>query len=354
MEPNKRRSLLFMALLSLLVLANLYLLMQVSPLIGKLFQFLKTVLLPFFVAVIISYVLHPIVTLLSSRMVPRAVAVLLIYATFIVSTFIILMNILPLLSQQFRELAENLPAWNDRLQSWIHRVLDGKSALPETIQHGLDDALQNMGDNVSESVELFMTSATGALSRVLVLLLIPFIAFYMLKDFKGVERYLLQLLPRKNRKNWFRLLRDIDEALGNYIRGQILVCVVVGGLAYVGYLLIGLPYAFLMAAIVALTNVIPYIGPYIGAAPAAVVGLSESWQLAVLVLVVNAIVQILEGNLVSPQIVGRTLKLHPLSIILALLVGGELAGIVGMIFAVPLLAVGKVIVSHIVLYYTEG
>ena len=118
-------------------------------------------------------------------------------------------------------------------------------------------------------------------------------------------------------------------------RGQLLVCLVVGILAYVGYMLIGLPYALLLASIVGLMNVIPYLGPFIGAAPAVLVGLSESWKLALFVVAVNVVVQILESNVVSPQIVGRTLKLHPLVIILALLIGGQLGGILGLILAVP-------------------
>lgn len=148
----------------------------------------------------------------------------------------------------------------------------------------------------------------------------------MLKDIQSIERTLLTLLPKKQRKPILRLLRDVDDALGNYIRGQFLVCVVVGVLAYIGYLIVGLPYALLMAALVAVFNVIPYLGPIFGLIPSLFVALTVSPKTAVGVVIVNLFVQMLEGNVISPQIVGRSLHMHPLFIILALLVGGEIGG----------------------------
>lgn len=128
---------------------------------------------------------------------------------------------------------------------------------------------------------------------------------------------------------------------------------IIGTLAYIGYLIVGLPYAIVLALIVGITNIIPYLGPYIGAFPALIVALSISWKMALSVVVVNIIVQIFEGNVVSPQVVGRKLHIHPLFIIISLLIGGKLAGILGLILAVPVFAVLKVIVHHIVLYYTS-
>src|SRR5690606_33646614 len=122
-------------------------------------------------------------------------------------------------------------------------------------------------------------------------------------------------------------------------------------LAYIGYLVIGLPYALLLAALVALFNIIPYLGPFFGAIPAILVALSVSYKMVFYVIIVNLVVQMLEGNVISPQIVGRTLHMHPLLIIFALLVGGEVGGILGMILAVPFFAVGKVILEHVALHY---
>lgn len=350
MDRINQKSLISGAILSLLILANLFLLGKLSPFIGSFFAFLKTVLFPFFIAMIISYVLNPIVTLLSSRMVPRTVAVILIYMTFIFSSIVILMNVIPLLGRQMSELVEHFPEWNHQIQRWAHGVLDGKSALPHTVQDSIDGSLDRLENTLSAGMENVLLNLRGKIGQMFIWFLIPFVVFYMLKDFKALERSTVLLMPKKNRRKWIRMLRDIDEALGNYIRGQLLVCVAVGGMAYIGYLLIGLPYAFLLALIMGLMNVIPYLGPFIGAAPAVLIGWSESWQLALLVLTVNVIVHIIEGNVVSPQIVGRTLRLHPLVIILALLIGGELGGILGLLLAVPAFAVIKVVLEHLLVY----
>lgn len=350
MNRINQRSLLFAGFLSLLVLANLFLLAELSPLIAKLLTFLKTVLFPFFIAMIISYLLNPVVTLLSSRMVPRSVAVILIYATFLVSTLVLSMNLIPLLSTQIRELTEHFPEWNQRVQMWLHNMVDSKSALPLSVQDGIDGSLNKLEDSLSGSIENLLVGLRGTIGQLFIWLLIPFVVFYMLKDFKAMERSAVLFLPKKNRRKWLRLFRDIDDALGNYIRGQLLVCIVVGVLAYIGYVVVGLPYAFLLASFVGLMNIIPYLGPFIGAAPAVLVGISESWKLALLVLVVNVVVQILESNVVSPQIVGRTLHLHPLVIILALIIGGQLGGILGLILAVPAFAVCKVVLEHFFVY----
>ena len=125
----------------------------------------------------------------------------------------------------------------------------------------------------------------------------------MLKDIQSIERTLLTLLPKKQRKPILRLLRDVDDALGNYISGQFLVCVVVGVLAYIGYLIVGLPYALLMAALVAVFNVIPYLGPIFGLIQPLFVALTVSPKTAVGVVIVNLFVQMLEGNVISRQTV---------------------------------------------------
>lgn len=165
------------------------------------------------------------------------------------------------------------------------------------------------------------------------------------------ERTVVSCLPRSRRKSIVTLLKDIDEALGNYIRGQFLVCIIIGVLAYIGYAIIGMPYALLFACVVAVFNIVPYMGPFLGAAPAIVMASTLSWRLVLMVAVVNTLCQMLESNVISPQVVGRKLHLHPLLIIFALLVGGEIAGMIGLILAVPFFAAGKVVIQHIVAYY---
>ncbi|SDX41940.1 AI-2E family transporter [Paenibacillus sp. CF384] len=336
----------------ILGLTALYLLLLIKPIIIHIYVFLRAVLAPFLIAMIISYVLNPIVSLLNERKVPRTIAVLLIYAVFLASLTVVLVNAIPMFMDQLKELNKHMPDITMQARSMVND-LNNSSFLPESIRTGIEKSLYKLEKQGSDAIFAFINNIGEMINVIFIAFIIPFLAFYILKDFEVFERTLLTYVPKSHRKHAVRLLKDIDHALGSYIRGQFLVCVIVGTLAYIGYLIIGIPYPLLLASVVAVTNIIPYLGPFFGAAPALIVASTVSIKMMLLVAIVNTLCQILEGNIISPQVVGRTLHMHPLSIIFALLVGGELAGIVGMILAVPIFAAVKVIVQHIFAYYVR-
>ncbi|MCI3923681.1 AI-2E family transporter [Paenibacillus sp. TRM 82003] len=345
------KSVWFAALVhALLGLGVVYMLLLIKPVFLGLYDFLKAVLVPFLIALIISYVLNPIVNLLNHRKVPRTVAVLLIYAVFILSVTVIFMNVIPMFVTQLNELNEHLPEFTMRAQSIII-TFNENDFLPESIRMGINNAIYRAEQQFAEAITQFINRIGATLNVVFIAFIIPFLAFYMMKDFQLIEKTVLTFVPTKHKRRTIRLVTDIDKALGNYIRGQFLVCVIIGVFAYIGYWLIGIPYPLLLAAVVAVFNIIPYVGPFFGAAPALIVASTVSLKMVLLVIVVNMACQILEGNVVSPQVVGRSLHMHPLLIIFALLVGGEIGGLVGLILAVPLFAAGKVIVHHVWLYF---
>lgn len=335
---------------TLLGLGVLFMLLQVSPVFVGLFKLLKTVLMPFVIAMIISYILNPIVNLLNERKVPRTVAIILIYTIFILTVTVVIMNLIPMLIKQLNELNEHLPEFTMRAQSLMNGV-NQNSILPESVRIGINDAVLRAEQQLAESISEFIGRIGATLNVVFMAFIIPFLAFYMLKDFQLIEKTVLTFVPLKHRKRTIRLLTDIDKALGNYIRGQFIVCLVIGIFAYIGYWIIGIPYPLLLAALVGIFNIIPYVGPFFGAAPALIVASTVSMKMVMFTLIVNLICQSLENSVVSPQVVGRSLHLHPLIIIFALLVGGEIGGVFGLILAVPLFAAGKVIVHHVWLYY---
>ncbi len=353
-EGRFKRMVSFLIIM-LLFLTVLYLVIKVSPVLASFFYFVKNLFLPFFIALIISYLLHPIVTLLFERGVPRSIAVLLIYIIFFGSLTIILSKTIPLLIGQIKDFMENFPSIIEKLEGWLDIIRhDPTYPLPDTIQDGIDSFFENWEGKFAKGFVDVTSWISNTIGLLFTLFLVPFVSFYILKDYKLIEKTVITFVPKKQRKEMIRLLRDIDEALGNYIRGQLMVCTLVGVLAYIGYIFLGLPYSLLLASIVGLTNVIPYLGPFIGAFPAVIVGLSISWKLGLSVLAVNLIIQALEGNVISPQIVGRSLHIHPLFIILSLLIGGQVAGIFGMILAVPFFAILKVIIQHVALYYRHS
>ncbi|MET3543470.1 putative PurR-regulated permease PerM [Paenibacillus sp. VMFN-D1] len=335
----------------LLGLIILYFVWLLRPMFMNIYQFLKAILAPFVVAMIISYVLNPVVCMLAARKMPRGIAVLLIYAVFLTCLAVILINLIPMLIEQMEELNEHLPEMTMHAQN-IMNNLDNRG-VPVGIKEGVDQWLLQWEDRLAKGISNFMDHIGSTINIVLNIFIIPFLIFYILKDFDVFERAVVSLLPRTRRKASVRLLKEIDEALGNYVRGQFLVCLIVGILAYIGYMIVGMPYALLMASIVAVFNIVPYLGPFLGAAPAVVMASTISWKMVLMVIIVNWLCQLLESNIVSPQVVGKKLHLHPMLIIFALLVGGEIAGVVGLILAVPLFAVLKVIIQHFFAYYVK-
>ena len=163
------------------------------------------------------------------------------------------------------------------------------------------------------------------------IMIIPFIAFYMLKDFTVIKRAVWYITPKNWRRKGTRFLRDIDESLGSYIRGQLLVCLIIGSLSSILFWIFHLKYPLLLGLIIGVTNVIPYFGPIIGAVPAVIIAATSSTKLVIITIVIVFGLQFLEGNILSPYIVGKSLHMHPLMIMLALTAGGEIGGIIGMI-----------------------
>ncbi|WP_373231740.1 AI-2E family transporter [Cohnella sp.] len=335
---------------AILCLLILFLLVLVRPMLLSVYEFLKAVLAPFLVAMIISYMLNPIVNLLHGRKVPRTAAVLLIYAVFISVCVVILMNVIPMFMNQVEELSEHMPELTVRAQSMVDHF-NNNNVLPSSVRDGINKSLSGLEKQIEQRIADILNNLGALVNVLFIAMIVPFLAFYMMKDLDVFERAALQYVPRSHRKHTVRLLKDIDEALGSYIRGQLIVSLCIGVLAYIGYLIIGMPYPLLMAGFVSLFDIIPYLGPFFGALPALLMATTISWKMVLMVIIVNMICQNLESNVISPQVVGKSMKMHPLTIILVLLIGGHLAGVIGMILAVPFYAAMKVIIQHVSAYY---
>jgi predicted PurR-regulated permease PerM len=181
-----------------------------------------------------------------------------------------------------------------------------------------------------------------------VLLIVPFILFYLLKDDKLFSRQLLSIVPEKHKDQSMEILSDVDKSLSAYIIGQTLIAITSGTLMYIGYIIFGLNYSLILALFVMLTSFIPIIGAFIGIVPAILVGLTSNDPYIIIKLVILMfVVQQLEGNLISPQIIGKRMNIHPLTFIILLIAAASLYGFVGMLIAVPTYAVAKVLIKNI-------
>ncbi|EGL83507.1 protein of unknown function UPF0118 [Caldalkalibacillus thermarum TA2.A1] len=333
-----------------LSLISIYLLILITPYLSPVFHLLATVLIPLILAVIVAYLLHPFVEMLMRLKVKRSLAILLVYTLFFGGMLLACWLLFPLFVGQIRGLMAQLPAVQEQLIEWYHRFDNRIEQLPGGLHGAVDDVIHNFEQHIRQWVEETLLSLTDTLGNFFMFLVVPFFAFYLLNDIEGIQKRLLLLIPRSKRKMVFRMWRNIDNSLGEYIRGQLIVSLLVGLLAVIGYYAIGLPYALFLGTVVGVFNIIPFFGPIIGTVLSSFVALVTDPGLILWVIVINIIIQILEGNMINPYIVGKRLHIHPMLIILALLVGAEVGGIIGLLFAVPVFVMIRVIVVNIVLH----
>ncbi|SEQ67855.1 Predicted PurR-regulated permease PerM [Piscibacillus halophilus] len=335
----------------IIIMIIIFLSTKIQFIFEPLFVLFQTIFTPLIIAGILYYLTRPIVDLLDKKM-PRSVAVLIVFLTGIGLIIGLTMLIYPELQRQIENFAEQVPNFiNEANQflitvqnsDWFARISPDQQAITEWLE-GIEGRITEIATNIAGHI----TTYIGLLANIIiVLIVVPFVLFYLLKDGERLPKRILGFLPKKYQHEVGDILDEMDDALSNYIQGQIIVSICVGVLIYIGYLIIDLRFALILAFIALITNFIPFIGPWIGTAPGVIVGLFESPFQALLVVVVAVVVQQIESNLISPQVMGKKLNIHPITIIFLLLFAGKFGGIVAMIIAVPTYAVIKVIVSHI-------
>jgi predicted PurR-regulated permease PerM len=291
------------------------------------------------------------VNLIEKAKIPRTLAILILYVIFVGAIVLVIGLIGPIVIRQIDQLINNIPEYvkssKDLFNYLMHTDLYNwvqEQKLLEKVNSSMLKWLTNFTDNITAG----MQTAIGVITSITVTIItVPFILFYMFKDGKKFPLAVMRFIPANYRNEGLNIIRETGETLGTYIQGQTLVCLAVGFLTFIGFLIIHLPYALLLGLIIAVTNIIPYLGPFIGAAPAVIVGLLDSPSKALLAVIVVVVVQQIDGNIMSPLIIGKRLDMHPLTIIVLLLVAGNLAGVLGMILAVPVYAVAKTVVINI-------
>lgn len=343
-EVNNQRSLLILAVL-LIVFVLLYL--------------LRSVLLPFVVGIVVAYFLDPAVDRLEkSTKVSRSVATTMVLGLFL----LILLPILALLGSmavsQISDFLSNLPQYVDgftkKLRTWLEQA---KEYLPSLDSGNLLQG--NQGKSIKPLVKVIRKIAENgfALINVLSLLLIsPVVAFYMLRDWPDFTGKILALVPKKHKKNVTDAVKAVNRIISGYLRGQLLVCIFLGSFYSLGLWLVGLKLGLLIGFLAGIISFIPYVGSISGFLMAMVLVVSQYGTLPriLAVIVVFGIGQFLEGNFLTPKLVGENIGLHPVWVMFALLAGGVLLGVLGMIIAVPVAACIGVLLRFMVRRYKNS
>lgn len=317
----------------------------------------RPVLAPFFIALIIAYLIAPLVHRLEERGMQTTWAILTVYLGFLALISFAVLKLLPRLLAQSRAFLGALPTYAAQVQAVVNQVEERiqRLGLPTPLRDQIDGAIHSTATGLSDQVMGLL--ATGTLMQVIevagALILAPFIAFYLLRDMGSFKAGFVRALPRRYRQELLALLRQIDGVLSGWLRGMLLMLVIIGALSTLACYLLRLPYPLLLGFWAGLTEFIPFVGPVIGAVPALIVGISVSGGKAVQVLIAYAIIQQLEGNLISPNIMGHSIGIHPLVIIGAILVGGYVGGVLGMILALPAAGIIKALWCFLIDQLTE-
>lgn len=311
----------------LLVIASVWLLWLIR----------NVIVLVFFVVVIVA-ALSPVVDRWSKRL-HRGLAVAVIYLLIILVFTLIGFAIIPPLASEIQDLALSLPSLFDQLSSFIGTSLGENSNLSSQFLSSVSNALSSLGSSLLETTRSVIDGIV-AVFTVLVL------SFYLLLEEHGGRKLVTRLLPIANREQVATILQKIGLKMGSWLRGQLTLALLVGVIDFIILSLISIPFALTLGVWAAVTELIPYIGPVLGAIPAVIVAFTISPLKGFIVLIAYVLVQQLEANFLVPKIMGKAVGLSPVVIIFAILIGAKLAGFLGVVLAVPAAATISVLIEE--------
>lgn len=345
----KNQRLLSTALAVFLFIASLFLLTRMQALFRPVQLALKIIAPPILVATLFFYLLNPLVEKLVRRKVPRNLAIAIVFIGIIALFGGFIYFLMPVVRTQFDTLTKNTPKYVQLVLSKLEALVSDRS-LAAAFQY-----LQDMDimTHITEQGQNIIDATLGSISNVIsmtttvtiTLLTAPFVLYYMFVDGHHFKEFIVQAFPTKMQPGVNRFLVESHQQVGSYIRGQMLVAICVAIMFFIGYSLIGLDYALLLAINSGILNMVPYLGSILSALPALILGLLVSPMMAVKVVLILFIEQTIEGRFISPVILGNSLEIHPLVILFVLLVSGGLFGVIGVLLAVPGYAILKILIT---------
>ncbi|HUF49542.1 MAG TPA: AI-2E family transporter [Longimicrobiales bacterium] len=350
---------------TLLIVATLALLLWLLEALGSM-------LAPFLLAFVLAYILDPAVDAVQRwRQLQRGPAVAVVVAPALLLLALALGFGIPALIQQIENLVQRVPSAAENVAAWLERLRDGQSRV--RIPFVSNDVLQRWldPDRIAELIEAQQNAiaarawdvATGVrhgvgilLSIVSYLVLVPVLLIYLLRDFDRITERTAALVPDARRARWISFMKEYDALLSRFLRGQVIAATIVGVLTWLGLWLLGVPYAGLVGVIAGVFNLVPYLGLVVSIIPVVIIALLTGSFLATLLRagIVFAIVQLIDGTITGPRIVGSSVGLHPVWVILALAVGGAFFGFVGLLIAMPAAVLIKLLLREGVARYRRS
>ena len=312
--------------------------------LGKIFSIIS----PIFIGWFFAWLLNPIVKKLTEKGMSRILSTIIAYLAMVLMIVLILAFTIPSLGTQISDIVTAVPSIVSDVKEWINNIfvkisnlsLENLDSVKNTFMSRIETFATDIETSLPEMAMNFVSSLASGIGKILLSLIL---GFYLLFDFDKVTAGFISLFPEKSRGEISYLLEKLNDSLYSFISGTLWLSLLLFVVSIIGFSIIGLNAPVLIAFICVVTNLIPYIGPYMGAAVAGAIGFAESSTIGVLTLLFILVVQTIDGNVLQPLVMSKKMNLSPITIILSLLIFEYLFGIFGMIIATPAVALLKII-----------
>jgi len=338
MEINKRPININISTLTIVKIILIFLLLYFLYLVREIVAIL-------FVSLIFASAVDPWVDWMQKKKIPRGVGIVLIYLVLLIIVSSVIYLIIPPIVQQIGELSANFPYY-------FEKIISGVSALKEySIKHGIiDDIKNNLGSissNLQSAASGVFSTVSGIFGGIFSFFLVLVITFYMVVEESAIKKLVWSIAPEKHQPYMIQLINRMQRKIGLWLRGQLILSLIIFALTYIGLLILGVNYALVLALIVGLTEFVPYLGPILGAIPAVFLAFTQSPTLALFVAALYYVIQLVENNILVPKIMQKAVGLNPIISITVLLIGFKVAGIVGAILSIPVATAVSVFIKDL-------
>lgn len=335
--------------------------------IFKKYPIVKDTFWALFAAIIVAFVMNPIVTFLENKGIKRSYGVIIVYLSALLIFTILLIIVIPKTIQEVSNLLKSAPAVIEMSGNWFLNItnkinnsfnydlpysLDGKKII-ESIQNTINGSLEVIQGQLLDSLKSFASGMTMAFSKVIKFILVFIFSFYFLVDKEKFKNKIIRNLPSKNKDNIIYVSKRINQALLDFIKGRLLMAIFVGFATMVYLLILGVDFAIVIGLITCIADIIPYVGPFLGFIPAILFAFIESPFKALWVGILFVLLQWAENNIIAPKLLSDKTGLNPMLILISIIIGGGMFGVFGMILAVPVTSIIVILLDVIKIKYSR-
>ncbi|HOK63590.1 MAG TPA: AI-2E family transporter [Soehngenia sp.] len=325
------------------------------------FTILSDIMLAIILSIILAYFLNPLVNYLQKKGLKRTVSTAIVYIGIVIVLVILLISFIPRTGKEIKNLAENLSIYINNFNVFIDKiyaaysnVLGDTPELLKSIEKVIETNTEKLQEAISNGLTNLISGISGFLSKAVTLILIPIITFYFLVDKNYFVKKVKEHIPEKYKDDILGLSQQINDVMNQFIKGRLFMAIFVGTMTAIFLLIMDVQFAIVIGFITAIADIVPYIGPFLGFLPAVILAFFSSPLKALWVGVFFVVIQWIENNILAPKVLGQSIGLHPLTVLLALIIGGGIFGVLGMILAVPVTAIMMILFKFLINKYKES